>query len=112
MLAHYLARYDEGRYAKILLDDDIHQVNADKIGISRKLVKTVTYAFLYGAGDEKIGHSYDSSLSSQAAKRRKVKRFVAAYIEAVEGLGDLLEAIKKACRTRLRTLYRQKKNIG
>jgi hypothetical protein len=56
-LAHYLARYDGGQYADILLNGDIHQVNADKIGISRKLVKTVTYAFLYGAGDEKIGHS-------------------------------------------------------
>ena len=54
MLAHYLARFDGGRYADILLNGDIHQVNADKIGISRK-VKTVTYAFLYGAGDEKIG---------------------------------------------------------
>ena len=29
MLAHYLARYDQGRYAKLLLEDDIHQVNAD-----------------------------------------------------------------------------------
>lgn len=53
MLSHFLARYDNGRYADILLNGDIHQVNADKIGISRKLVKTVTYAFLYGAGDEK-----------------------------------------------------------
>ena len=57
MLSHYLARFDSGRYADILLNGDIHQVNADKIGISRKQVKTVTYAFLYGAGDEKIGHS-------------------------------------------------------
>ena len=45
MLAHYLARYDEGRYADVLLNGDIHQENADKIGISRKQVKTVTYAF-------------------------------------------------------------------
>jgi DNA polymerase I-like protein with 3'-5' exonuclease and polymerase domains len=95
MLSHYLARYDEGRYAEILLNGDIHQVNADKIGITRKLVKTVTYAFLYGAGDEKIGHSYDKQLSSSSAKR-KGKEIRAAYIEAVEGLGDLLEAIKKA----------------
>ena len=58
MLAHYLARYDEGRYASILLHGDIHQENADKIGISRRQVKTVTYAFLYGAGDNKIGLSY------------------------------------------------------
>ena len=45
MLSHYLARFDGGRYADILLNGDIHQVNADKIGISRKQVKTVTYAF-------------------------------------------------------------------
>ena len=32
MLAHYLARYDGGRYGEILLNGDIHQVNADAIG--------------------------------------------------------------------------------
>ena len=95
MLAHYLGRYDGNRYAEILLNGDIHQVNADKIGISRKQVKTVTYAFLYGAGDEKIGHSYDSQLSSTAAKK-KGREIRHAYIEAVEGLGKLLDAVKKA----------------
>lgn len=94
MLAHYLARYDQGRYARLLLEDDIHQVNADKIGISRRQVKTVTYAMLYGAGDEKIGHSYDQQLSTSAAKR-KGKEIRSAYVEAIEGLGELLEAIKK-----------------
>jgi DNA polymerase I-like protein with 3'-5' exonuclease and polymerase domains len=93
MLAHYLARYDGGRYAKILLEDDIHQVNADKIGISRRLVKTVTYAFLYGAGDEKIGHSYDELLPSAKAKK-KGKEIKEAYIQAIDGLDKLLEAVK------------------
>ena len=95
MLSHFLARYDGGRYADILLNGDIHQVNADKIGISRKLVKTVTYAFLYGAGDEKIGHSYDKLLSSAKAKK-KGKEIREAYIEAIDGLDKLLAAIKKA----------------
>jgi DNA polymerase I-like protein with 3'-5' exonuclease and polymerase domains len=95
MLSHFLARYDDGRYADILLNGDIHQVNADKIGISRKLVKTVTYAFLYGAGDEKIGTSYDKLLSSTAAKK-KGKEIRAAYIDAIDGLDQLLAAIKKA----------------
>ena len=95
MLAHYLARYDEGKYADILLNGDIHQTNADKIGITRKLVKTVTYAFLYGAGDEKIGHSYDKQLSTPAAKR-KGKEIRQAYIEAIDGLDSLLTAIKSA----------------
>jgi len=95
MLSHFLARYDDGRYADILLNGDIHQVNADKIGISRKLVKTVTYAFLYGAGDEKIGHSYDKLLSSKDAKK-KGKEIRAAYIDAIDGLDKLLASIKKA----------------
>ena len=95
MLAHYLARYDGGRYAKILLEDDIHQVNADRIGISRRAVKTVTYAFLYGAGDQKIGLSYDSQLSARQAKR-KGKEIKEAFIDAIDGLGDLLDAIKNA----------------
>ena len=95
MLAHYLARHDGGRYAKILLEDDIHQVNADRIGISRRQVKTVTYAFLYGAGDQKIGISYDPQLSAAAAKR-KGKEIKEAFVDAIDGLGDLLVAIKKA----------------
>ena len=95
MLAHYLARYDGGRYADILLNGDIHQTNADKIGISRRLVKTVTYAFLYRAGDQKIGLSYDNTLSSSAAKS-KGKEIRNAYIEAIPGLDDLLAAIRTA----------------
>lgn len=95
MLAHYLARYDEGRYADILINGDIHQVNADKIGISRRAVKTVTYAFLYGAGDTKIGHSYDSSLNDRAAKS-KGKEIRAAFVSAIDGLAELLSAIKSA----------------
>ena len=93
MLAHYLSRYDSGRYADILLNGDIHQVNADKIGISRRLVKTVTYAFLYGAGDRKIGFSYDPQLSDSAASK-KGKEIRQAYLDAIPGLEKLVSAVK------------------
>ena len=95
MLAHYLARWDDGRYADVLLHADIHQQNADKIGISRKLVKTVTYAFLYGAGDAKIGYSYDKQLSEEDAKE-KGKEIRSAYVDAIPGLDKFLEAVRKA----------------
>ncbi len=98
MLAHYLGRYDGGRYADILLNGDIHQVNADKIGISRRDVKTVTYAFLYGAGDAKIGLSVDKQLSTNKA-RAKGKQVRAAFIEAIPGLDELLQAVKKRSST-------------
>ena len=95
MLAHYLARYDGGRYADILLNGDIHQENADKIGISRRQVKTVTYAFLYGAGDQKIGTSFDGSLGETQSKR-KGKEIRKAFVDAIPGLSDLLQAVKRA----------------
>ena len=95
MLAHYLARYDKGRYTKILLTDDIHSVNAKRIGISRRDVKTVTYAFLYGAGDRKIGVSVDKQLNDEEATKRG-KEIRKAYIAAIPGLKELLEAVHKA----------------
>ncbi len=94
MFAHYLSRYDDGRYGEILLNGDIHQVNADKIGISRKLVKTVTYAFLYGAGNEKIGLSYDPQLPTVKA-RKKGAEIRQAYLDAIEGLESLVNAVKE-----------------
>jgi DNA polymerase I-like protein with 3'-5' exonuclease and polymerase domains len=93
MLAHYLARYDGGRYGDVLLNGDIHQENADKIGISRRLVKTVTYAFLYGAGDQKIGLSYDAQLSAKDAKAKGAE-IRQAYMAAIPGLEELVTAVK------------------
>ena len=94
MLSHYLARYDT-YFGDNLLNGDIHQLNADKIGITRKLVKTVTYAFLYGAGNEKIGYSYDRQLTPAKAKA-KGREIKEAFIEAIPGLSDLLSAVKSA----------------
>ena len=100
MLAHYLARYDDGRYADILLNGDIHQVNADKVSkllgtpVSRRDIKTISYAFLYGAGDAKLGLSVNKQLSPNKA-RATGKKIRAAFIEAIDGLSELLQAVKR-----------------
>ena len=44
MLAHYLSRYDS-HFAEVLLNGDIHQPNADKVGVTRRPSKTITYAW-------------------------------------------------------------------
>ena len=95
LLSHYLARYDGGRYADVLINGDIHQENADKIGITRRQVKTVTYAFLYGAGNKRLGIAYDKRLSETAAKK-KGKEIREAYVSAIPGLKELLEAVHNA----------------
>ena len=94
MLAHYLSRYDNGRYQRILTEGDIHQTNADRIGITRRQVKTVTYAFLYGAGDAKLGYSFDKQLTETAA-RRKGSEIRKAYVAAIPGLKELIDATHK-----------------
>jgi DNA polymerase-1 len=42
-------------YIKIVTEGDAHQFHADLLGISRRDAKTFIYAFIYGAGNEKIG---------------------------------------------------------
>jgi len=94
LFAHYLHRYDGGRYAKILLEQDIHQVNAEKIGISRRQVKTITYCFLYGGGDQKLGLSFDNMLPLDKAKKKgaEIRR---AYMDAIPGLEDLVKDTRR-----------------
>jgi len=100
ILSHYLARYDKGRYADILLNGDIHQVNADKVSkllgtpISRRDIKGVSYCFLYGGGDAKIGFTVNKQLSPDKA-RATGKKVRAAFIAAIPGLSELLQAVKK-----------------
>ncbi len=93
MFAHYLARYDGGRYADILLNGDIHQENADKIGITRRQVKTVTYCFLYGGGNQKLGLSYDNMLSPEEAKALNQLK---AFLTELQKNKELLNAIRVA----------------
>ena len=55
-LAHYLAPYDKGDYTEKILKRDIHVENQKAAGLpTRDAAKTFIYAFLYGAGDQKIG---------------------------------------------------------
>ncbi len=55
ILASMLHRYDGGEYCDIILNGDIHQYNADALGISRQESKTWLYATLFGAGNALIG---------------------------------------------------------
>lgn len=61
-LAHFMAKYDGGKYAKVVLEGkkedgtDIHTLNQKAAGLpTRDIAKTFIYAFLYGAGDELLG---------------------------------------------------------
>mgnify|MGYP003645529440 CR=1 FL=1 len=86
-LAHFMAAYDGGLYAKLLLEEDIHTVNQNAAGLlTRNQAKTFIYAFLYGAGDEKIG----SIIGKGAAAGKKLK---AQFLNQLPALKRLKEAV-------------------
>ena len=94
MLGHYLAHFDGGAFADVVVNGDIHQQNADRVGCSRKDVKTLTYAFIYGASDKKIGTSLDKSLDDRKAATLG-KTIRSKFLEAIPGLEGLLTAVAK-----------------
>ena len=63
MLGHYLGKYDDYYYAKVVehgdkaKGTDVHTVNQRTAGLeTRDAAKTFIYATLYGAGMTKLGH--------------------------------------------------------
>jgi len=104
-LGHYLSAYDKGAFADVVLNGDIHQQNADRVGCSRRDVKTLTYAFIYGAGDQKLGHSLHPELSD-AQKKQLGQELRRKFLDAIPGLEPLINAVKERVRAsgRLRGL--------
>ena len=84
-LGHYLSPWDDNAFADVVLNGDIHQQNADRVGCTRKEVKTLTYAFIYGAGDAKMGHSLHPELSD-AQKKQLGSELRRKFLDAIPGL--------------------------
>ena len=96
-LGHYLSRFDEGAFADVVLNGDIHQQNADRVGCTRKEVKSLTYAFIYGAGDQKMGHTFKPELSD-AQKKQLGQELRRKFLDAIPGLEPLINAVKQRVR--------------
>ena len=105
LLGHYLAAFDEGSFAEVVVNGDINQQNADRVGCTRSQVKSLTYAFIYGAGDQKLGHTLQPGLSD-AQKKQLGQELRRKFLDAIPGLEPLIDAVKLKVRStgRLRGL--------
>ena len=92
-LGHYLARFDDGAFAEVVCNGDIHQQNADRVGCTRPEVKSLTYAFIYGAGDAKLGHVLHPEYSD-AQKKGLGSDLRRKFLSAIPGLEPLIDAVK------------------
>lgn len=89
-LAHFMYPYDAGKYAHTILNGDIHTMNQKAAGLpTRNDAKRFIYAFLYGAGDEKIGKLIGED--SKAGKKIKKK-----FLDATPAIAALRHAVENA----------------
>ncbi len=93
MLAHYMAPHDGGVYGRTVVEGDVHTANMEAAGLSdRNQAKTFIYAFLYGAGNTKIG--------SIVGKGPKIGgRLKQRFLEQTPALNKLIKGVTKKSRT-------------
>jgi len=90
MLAHYMAKYDNGNYAKVVLDGDIHTETQTLAGLdNRDLAKRFYYCFLYGGGVKKIAEVTNKTV----AEASKIKK---RFLNNLPALSRLIENVQQA----------------
>lgn len=87
-LAHYMARWDDGAYAKEVVEGDVHTLNQKAAGLdTRDQAKTFCYATLYGAGDGKLG-------AIKGGGTKVGKQLRTNFLEGLPALGSLVKAVQ------------------
>ena len=91
-LAHYMNRYDGGRYGREILEGDIHTANQNAAGLeTRSQAKTFIYGFLYGAGNEKIGQIIGKGAKEGGQIKKRFLAKTPALKKLTEALNNRLD---------------------
>jgi hypothetical protein len=91
--AHYLWPYDNGKFADIVLNKDVHEENRVILGFAnRRDAKSWLYAIMYGAGDEKLGSVIEPT-SSPARHKMIGGASRARFMSGLEGYRELNEGL-------------------
>lgn len=105
-LAGFMARFDGGAYIKTVLEGrkedgtDMHTLNAKALGCDRETAKTWFYAFIYGAGDVKLGSIILGTGVSRMRLAAQGKKDRAKFLAGLPAMGKLVKAVAKAIKTR------------
>jgi len=89
-LAHFMSKYDDGSYADVVVNGDIHTLNQKAAGLpTRNNAKTFIYGFLYGAGPAKIGSIVNGS-------EKEGRKLIAKFMKATPAIKLLRAAVAEA----------------
>ena len=95
-LAHYLARFDGGKFGEEVVDGDIHTALAEIYGTDRKAGKGVTYCLIYGGGNLKLGLTAGASKDKAEAKGKEIR---ARIMKGLDGFAALSEAVAERAKS-------------
>jgi len=91
-LAHYLAAFDGGEYADIVLNGDIHTANMLAAGLpERNMAKTFIYGWLYGAGADKLGKIVEGGAKEGAKLQSRFMKKFPAIKKLKDGVEQAVE---------------------
>lgn len=107
--ANDLYPFDDGAFLQVLLEKDVHEENRKILGIpNRTDAKRFIFAWLYGAGDEKLGsiiYPHKNALQQKAAGRMFREQLTAG----IKGTAKLLNTIRMTINN-MRTGFREAAN--
>lgn len=100
VFGHFLARYDGGRYAREVVEGDIHTANQKAAGLAtRDDSKTFIYAFLYGAGPVLLG-AFVCPNGTDEQKRKAGLALRRRFLTQTPAIKKLLDDLGKTLETR------------
>ena len=91
-LGHYLAPFDGGKFAKEVVEGDIHTALAEIYKTDRKSGKVTTYCLIYGGGDMKLGLTAGASKRNAVAKGKEIRSRI---MKDLTGFAELSAAIQQ-----------------
>ena len=85
-LCHYV---NNDEYTDTVINGDQHQRNADALGCTRPQAKTFLYAYLFGAGDAKLGQAITNKLDAKKGKQARED-----FAASITGLKEIKEKVE------------------
>ena len=102
-LAGYLALWDDGEYASLVVNPevDIHTYNQEKFDVpTRDIAKRLLYAMLYGCGAAKAGTIIDPKEKNEEKLRVLGRNAIDGFLEGVPALRKLKDQVEETIATR------------
>lgn len=100
-LGHFMAEYDDGVYARLVVDADPHDLHTSVLELNnRDTAKTFIYALIYGAQDFKLGTVIDPALALKPTQAKSVgAEMRRRLMTRIPALGQVVKNIQRQSRS-------------